>query len=574
MNQSSMFRTLRFYAGYRLRLAKVVGLQFVASFADNLSILALLPIIQAMTAGGSPTWIGTLLTDIVTFFGLPADIRGFLALMLLAAVVKAALSYKTTRVGNWLVLDIVSEVRTKLLRGFIGLRWSQFARLKSGDWVSLQVTEVERFRPGLVGVLTLATSSLQALFYFGAALLVSWKLTLLAVVLGLFKVVTLRHLRRAGFSIGAEYSESVRSMTVGLLEGLQNIKAIRAMGADSALFSRQVADAKNNRRAVDNVYKNATQFSTADDLVTSVILVVVLFICAVYLAVDVSELAIVGLLMSRILVQIGNVIKGQHTVALTASIGMTIEGRLQQFRTEAESGSGTREIRLRKALQFDNVALGYDDRTVVKDVRLSIPAGSFCAFIGASGGGKTTLVDAVIGLVAPWQGRVTVDGVDLAEANLTAWRRHIGYVPQELVLFNDSVRSNIVFGRDGITEDDVRRALKDAEALDFVEAMPQGLDTPVGERGTALSGGQRQRLALARALVHSPDLLILDEATTALDPATEIEICRTLRRLAGQRTILAISHQPRIAEIADLVVEVSDGTARVMSAEPAKVAAI
>ncbi len=203
----------------------------------------------------------------------------------------------------------------------------------------------------------------------------------------------------------------------------------------------------------------------------------------------------------------------------------------------------------------------------------SIPAGSLCAFTGASGGGKTTLVDAVLGLVTPRQGRVTVDGVDLAEANLIAWRHHIGYVPQELVLFNDSVRANIVFGRDGITEDDVRRALKDAEALDFVEAMPQGLDTPVGERGTALSGGQRQRLALARALVHSPDLLILDEATTALDPATEIEICRTLRRFAGQRTILAISHQPRIAEIADLVVEVSDSSARIVSIEPANAVA-
>jgi ATP-binding cassette subfamily C protein len=179
----------------------------------------------------------------------------------------------------------------------------------------------------------------------------------------------------------------------------------------------------------------------------------------------------------------------------------------------------------------------------------------------------------VLGLVTPTSGRVLVDGVDLADADLFAWRRHIGYVPQELVLFNDSVRANIVFGRDGLTDDDVRRALKDAEALDFVEAMPQGLDTPVGERGTALSGGQRQRLALARALVHSPDLLVLDEATTALDPATEAEICRTLRRLAGQRTILAISHQPRIAEIADLVVEVADGSARVVSAESAKAVA-
>lgn len=574
MTQNSMVQTLRFYAGYRLRLAKVVALQFIASFADNLSILALLPIIQVMMSGGAPTFVGTAMTNIVTFVGLPADIRGFLALMLVATIVKAALSYKTTRVGNWLVLDIVSDVRTQLLRGFINLRWPQFARMKSGDWVSLQVTEIERFRPGLVGVLTLATSSLQALFFFGAALLVSWKLTLLAVALGIFKVLTLRRLRRAGFAIGADYSDSVRSMTVGLLEGLQNIKALRAMGADGALLNRQIVDSKNNRRAVDNVYRNSAQFSTADDLVTSGILIIVLFVCATFLAVDISQLAIVGVLMSRILVQIGNVIKGQQTVSLTASIGASIKEKLKQFRAEAEPNSGTRAVRLRQELRFENVALGYDGRTVVENVNLSIPAGSLCSFIGASGGGKTTLVDAVLGLATPTSGRVLVDGVDLAQADLLAWRRHIGYVPQELVLFNDTVRANIIFGREGLTEDDVRGALKAAEALDFVEAMPLGLDTPVGERGTALSGGQRQRLAIARALVHSPDLLVLDEATTALDPATEAEICRTLRRLAGQRTILAISHQPRIAEIADMVVEVSDNTAGVMTAEPAKVASL
>ena len=229
-----------------------------------------------------------------------------------------------------------------------------------------------------------------------------------------------------------------------------------------------------------------------------------LFVCATFLAVDISQLAIVGVLMSRILVQIGNVIKGQQTVALTASIGASIEEKLQHFRAEAEPNSGTRAIRLRQELQFDNVTLGYDGRAVVENVNLSIPAGSLCSFIGASGGGKTTLVDAVLGLVAPTSGRVLVDGVDLSDADLLAWRQRIGYVPQELVLFNDTVRANIIFGRDNLTEDDVRRALKAAEALDFVEAMPLGLETQVGERGTALSGGQRQRLAIARALVASP----------------------------------------------------------------------
>src|SRR5690348_4202454 len=122
MTEPSIFQTLHFYAAYRLRLAKVVALQFVASFADNLSILALLPVIQLMMAGGAPTFVSTALTQIVTFVGLPADIRGYLVLMLIASLAKAALSYKTTRVGNWLVLDIVSDVRARLLRGFFNLR--------------------------------------------------------------------------------------------------------------------------------------------------------------------------------------------------------------------------------------------------------------------------------------------------------------------------------------------------------------------------------------------------------------------------------------------------------------------
>lgn len=562
-----------FYGEFRLRVLVVVALQVISAFADNLGILGLLPVIQGLVSGGvSGGRVGEFFASLVTSLGLPADMRGYLLLVSIAIVIKAVTAYITQRVANHLVLDVVNNIRSNLLRSLIGLRWPRFSRIKSGDVVGLQVSEIERFRPGLTAVLTLITASVQAILYLVASLFVSLQLTLLALLLGMFKVAVLRPIRRGTIRLGGLYSANIRSMTVSLLEGLHSIKPIRAMGADHSLQARLARDVKDNYRAVDDLHRNSTFFTVMDDFLTSAILVVVLFVCATLLAVDLAQLAVIGLLMSRILVQVGTIQKGQQTINVTASIADSIHETLDDYRREAEGRQGSREIGLRRELRFDNVSLGYDDRGVMSGVDLAIPAGSFCAFIGASGGGKTTLVDAVLGLVTPTAGRVLVDDVDLAEADILRWRHHIGYVPQELVLFNDSVRSNILFGRDDLGDDDVRRALKAAEALDFVEAMPQGLDTPVGERGTALSGGQRQRLAIARALVHSPDLLVLDEATTALDPATETEICRTLRRLAGQRTILAISHQPRIAEIADLVVEVSGGAVRVMPAEPAKAA--
>lgn len=564
-----------FYSEYRLRVLVVVCLQVVSAFADNLGILALLPVIQGLVASGGPGGrLAEFLASVVTSLGLPADIRGYLLLVSIAIVIKAVTSYVTQRVGNHLVLDVINGIRSKLVRALIGLRWPRFSQLKSGEVIGLQVSEIERFRPGLSAVLTLLTSSLQAIVFLAASLLVSFHLTLLALLLGAIKVGVLRPIRRGTIRLGGIYSNNIRAMTVSLLEGLHSIKPIRAMGADKSLQERLARDVKQNYKAVDDLHRNSTLFAVADDFLTSTILVVVLFVCAVLLSVDLAQLAVIGLLMSRILVQVGLIQKGQQTINLTASVANSIHATLSDYEGDAERRHGRREIRLRRELRFENVSLGYDDRAVISNVDLSVPAGSLCAFTGASGGGKTTLVDAVLGLVTPTSGRVLVDGVDLAEADLVAWRHHIGYVPQELVLFNDSVLMNITFGRSDIAEDDVRRALKAAEALDFVEAMPQGWNTPVGERGTALSGGQRQRLALARALVHSPDLLVLDEATTALDPATETEICRTLRRLAGQRTILAISHQPRIAEIADLVVDVTGATARVVPAELAKVVSV
>src|SRR5690606_38977597 len=171
-----------------------------------------------------------------------------------------------------------------------------------------------------------------------------------------------------------------------------------------------------------------------------------------------------------------------------------------------------------------NVGFAYDGYPVFGDLSLEIPAGAMTVLIGPSGAGKTTVIDLVIGLIRPQSGSIRVDGLDLTGIDLRAWRRLIGYVPQDTVLLHDSILHNVTLGDPALTTADAEQALRAAGIWDFVAALPEGLYTQVGERGGKLSGGQRQRVAIARALVNEPRLLILDEATSALDPTSEQEI--------------------------------------------------
>jgi ATP-binding cassette subfamily C protein len=190
---------------------------------------------------------------------------------------------------------------------------------------------------------------------------------------------------------------------------------------------------------------------------------------------------------------------------------------------------------------------------------LTIPAGRVTALHGPSGSGKTTIADLVAGLVHPHSGSVLVDGVPLVEIDLEAWRRQIGYVPQDMFLLHESVADNVSLGDPAITRGDVERALRSAAAWDFVGELPQGMDTAVGERGSQLSGGQRQLVSIARALVRRPRLLILDEATASLDAASESAFWSRIRAREAGTTVLAISHQPGVLAIADRIYRVAEG---------------
>lgn len=218
--------------------------------------------------------------------------------------------------------------------------------------------------------------------------------------------------------------------------------------------------------------------------------------------------------------------------------------------------------KFKDTLKLQNVTFHYPDGdvNVLDGVNLEIKRGQTVAFIGSSGSGKSTMIDVILGLLKPVAGQITADGLDIVD-NLPTWQKEIGYIPQTIYLSDDTVRNNIAFGvpENEIDDAKIEEALKGAQLYDFVEALADGVQTMVGDRGVRLSGGQRQRIGIARALYHNPEVLVLDEATSALDGETEAAVMDAIDRLKGQKTILIIAHRLTTIQNADLIYEVVDG---------------
>ena len=229
---------------------------------------------------------------------------------------------------------------------------------------------------------------------------------------------------------------------------------------------------------------------------------------------------------------------------------------------ELEDNEGKVEVtEVRGAVAFQHIGHTYDEqlRPAVHDFTLTVTPGETVALVGASGAGKSTVLNLVIGFIRPTTGQLLLDGTDMNTLDLRTYRRFVSVVPQESILFDGTIRDNVAYGMDDADEETVRAALHDANALEFVEKLPQGLETLVGERGARLSGGQRQRLAIARALIRDPKVLVLDEATSALDTRSEALVQQALARLLRGRTTFVVAHRLSTVRGADRIVVMGDG---------------
>ncbi|MBL0715724.1 MAG: ABC transporter ATP-binding protein, partial [Desulfosarcina sp.] len=456
---------------------------------------------------------------------------------------------------------IFTDLRFKFLDLLFRSRWEYFLRQPVGALANSIKAESKGTANAFSSSARVVSYGIEALVYTVLALFVSWKATLMALILGLVILFSLRGYVKKTRRAGKKTTKIRKLFSAQIVDSLSSLKSLKAMareGSTRTILENQT-DSLNRLQRKQVAHKAA--LSNLQEPFMMSFVAIILYVALVYLKMSLAIVVATIYLIRRILKNIHKIQIEYQALTGSESAYWSLKKKMREAEKAREETQGHRVPVFKNGIRIEDVSFGYDEKLILEDLNIDLPRGKFIAIMGLSGAGKTTVVDLVIGLLRPRKGEIYIDDLPLADIDIHRWRGMIGYVPQETLLLHETVFVNVTLGDANISEHDVEDALRAAGAWDFVSKMSKGMYTVVGERGGKISGGQRQRIAIARALVNKPKLLILDEATTALDPETEAAICSTLLKLAGDVTILSISHQSAMLEAAGIAYRLEDGAA-------------
>lgn len=557
---------LRRYPGWIL-LTIVLG--FSGALFNGVSTTLIVPVIlnfggQKVNLAKAPPIIKTLISP---FESIPENYRLPLmaGVILLTIILKNLASYASSLTSSSLSRTLTSDLREEGLRLLLEVDLDYYAKTRVGDLINSLGGEVARTASAISTTIQLIILTITILVYVGILLLISAPMTLAStVLLSLVALVNQYAISRSKY-FGKQLSEMSRAYSIRVLEILSGIRLVKATGNEQREYQLLKQLIRDREKADFQAQVNSAAIAPVSEVTGILALMLIVFLGRTFFASQITSLSAVLLTYLFVLLRLLPYISQLNTIRSNfANTAPSVEIVHEFMRRDNKPFMGSGSVpytALQDGIYFKQVSFSYSNHAnlVLQDVDLYLPRGTTLALVGASGAGKSTLADLLPRFYDPTGGCITLDNKDLREFDLKSLRSAMGIVSQDTFLFNDSVRSNIAYGRPDATEDEIIEAAKRANAYEFIVKLPQGLNTLIGDRGVMLSGGQRQRLAIARALLQNPEILILDEATSALDTVSERLVQAAIDELSRDRTSLVIAHRLSTVQKADQIAVMDQG---------------
>jgi ATP-binding cassette subfamily C protein len=552
------------YTGAKAWISLLV--MVLLGLSEGVGLIMLIPFLQLIGFDGAETSdrISSLVRGLFEMTGLPLTLPAILCVYLVILGVHAAASRYQEGLNARMMLGYTQFMQDRLYTAFARVEWLCFTQTSGANVIRVVTNDLIRAGFATRKLLELMSAIILTTIYIGVALSVSWVMTMFALACAAVIFLILQPYNRQAHSLGEEFQTAVDDMYWATHEHLGGMKIAKS-------YNLEYEHAKSFSAITHQVAAKATRFLQVDadtkmyhQIGTIVALSAFFYLAAKFITIPSTSLLLVVFVFARLSPKVSSI---QHCLQhISNSLPAYREASLMLSRFEAAAESPcpflVRPVRLNNAIHFSRVSFSYNgsmENLALCKIDLVIQAHKTIAIVGPSGSGKTTLADLILGLLSPIEGTIFIDGRPLSGELVHNWRSSIGYVPQETFLFHDTVRGNLLWAKRDATEGELWKALELAAAEAFVSALPNGLDTVLGDRGIRLSGGERQRIALARSLLRKPTLLLLDEATSSLDTENEQRIQDAIEALHGELTMVVIAHRLSTIRRADSIVVLDRG---------------
>jgi len=553
---------------YWYLVAATMGFSLLAAMFEGFSIGMLIPFLQNLSSETGSTFSTGVAWIDNQVLGLnksqAEQMYRVCGIILVATWLRSGFGYLSSYFGIRGRASIVEDLRLRIVHQLQAVALKFYATTRAGDLINTLTTELLRVSHAYFLILAFATQGLLLVVYATFMVWISWKLSLFVLVLFLILSISLTRLVGKVRVSGQQVTKSSSRFTSAVSEFIEGIRTVTAFNMQPYELDRLGEATESYAQANIDTHRKSLAIQPISQAVVATVLIGVVLLATQYLVLT-GELDIAFLL--AFLFALFRLIPVVHQINKQrgewASLWAAVENVAGLLRIDDKpyQKDGTRPASsLRDSIAFHNVCFSYiEGEEILHNVSARIERGKTTAIVGASGSGKSTMIDLIPRFYDPTSGSITWDGVDIRDLTMHSLRDRIAIVSQSTFIFNATVEENLRYGSLDVSAEDVRRAAEQANALEFIEAMPDGFQTQLGDRGVRLSGGQRQRIAIARALLRDPEVLILDEATSALDTVSESLVQESLERLMDNRTVIAIAHRLSTVKGSDWVLVLEDG---------------